>query len=262
MSKMIWPIVALLALSACDSNSNVRITTTSSSDSGSVLKVIDALQCPTDQGVLTRRGTASDGGQTCTYAGPRGSEVKLHLVNLDSQGADAALKRFQDELGIGAHTAAVSVSSSEAASDATEGERATVRLPGLSVDAEGDRATVALPGMKIEADGDRANIRIGGLTIRADDSGSQITTTDGDRQAVIKASDAGAEIRTDSKNSVRANMMNVVANPGPSGWRVIGYEARGPSSGPIVVATYRSRDRDPDDMIEAAKALVALNVGD
>lgn len=270
MSKMIWPIVALLALSACDSNSNVRITTTSSSDSGSVLKVIDALQCPTDQGALTRRGTASDGGQTCTYAGPRGSEVKLHLVSLDGQGADAVLKRFQDDLGMGAQLAAADgpVTATDASASDTEAtaggdsDRATVRLPGMSVDAQGDRATVALPGMKIEADGDRANIRIGGLTIRADDTGSHITATDGDRQAVIKATDAGAEIRTDSKNAVRATMMNVVANPGPSGWRVVGYEARGPSSGPIVVATYRSRDRDPDDMIEAAKALVALNVGD
>lgn len=262
MSKMIWPFVALLALSACDSSSNVRINTSSNTDSGSVLKVIDALQCPTDQGVLTRRGTATDGGQTCIYAGPRGSEVKLHLVPLNGQSADTALKQFQDDLGLSAHIPTVEVASTQAASDAAPGDRASVRMPGLAVDAEGDRATVSLPGMKIEADGDRANIRIGGLVIRADDTGSEITTSDGERQAVIKASDAGAEIRTDSKNSVRATMMNVVANPGASGWRVVGYEARGPSSGPIVVVTYRSRDRDPDDMIEAAKALVALNVGD
>ena len=97
MTKVIWPIVALLALSACDNNSNVRIVS-NDTDHSSVLKVIDALQCPTDQGVLTRRGSATDGGQTCTYAGPRGAEVKLHLVNLGNESAASVLRRFQNEL--------------------------------------------------------------------------------------------------------------------------------------------------------------------
>ena len=44
--------------------------------------------------------------------------------------------------------------------------------------------------------------------------------------------------------------------------RTVGYEARGPVGGPIVVATVRSKDRDPDRLFDAAKALVTLNVGD
>lgn len=258
MFKVIWPIFALLSLSACDNNSNVRITS-NNTDSGSVLKVVEALQCPTDQGVLTRRGTASDGGQTCTYVGPRGAEIKLHLVNLDDQTPSNILKRYQEQLAPASPKAPVDISVD---TDIETGERAQVRMPGLKVDSQGDRATVQLPGMKIEADGDRANIRIGGLVIRADDKGSEITASDGDSTAVITANSDGALVQASGSKAIRATMMNVVSNPGPDGWRIVGYEARGPNSGPLVIATFRSRDRDGDEIIDAVKALVTLNVGD
>lgn len=258
MSKLLWPIFALLTLSACDNNNNVRITS-NNTDSGSVLKVIDALQCPNDQGVLTRRGSATDGGQTCTYVGPRGAEVKLHLVTLNGDTATSVLRRYQEELSPNAPKPPMQVSVD---TDTTTGERSEVRMPGLLVEAQGEKATVKLPGLKIEADGDKANIRIGGITIRADDSGSEITANEGDNTAVITANDDGAVISATSSKAVRATMMNVSSNPGTDGWRVVGYEARGPNGGPIVIATFRSRDRDSDDIIEAAKALVTLNVGD
>lgn len=259
MSKLIWPIFALLTLSACDNNSNVRIVT-NDTESGSVLKVIDALQCPNDQGVLTRRGSASDGGQTCTYVGPRGAEVKLHLVNLGEENVADVLRRFQNEMPT---PKAVGVGVQVHTETSTEThEVASVRMPGVSVDAQGDKASVQLPGMKIEADGDKANIRIGGLVIRADDKGSEIVANDSNGSAVFTANDNGATIQTNSSKAIRATIMNVSANPGPDGWRVVGYEARGPQGGPIIVATFRSRDRDSDAIIEAAKALVTLNVGD
>ena len=43
--------------------------------------------------------------------------------------------------------------------------------------------------------------------------------------------------------------------------RVVGYEARGPVGGPLVVATVRSRDRNRERAFEDAKDLVALNAG-
>ena len=258
MSKLIWPIIALLSLTACDTNSNVRISS-SDAENSSVLRVIDALQCPADQGVLTRRGTASDGGQTCTYAGPRGSEVKLHLVALGNENPEDVLRRFQSDL-VAETPSNQSLVSVDRPSSGTE--RAHVRLPGLSVESDGDRATVKLPGMKIEADGDRANIRIGGLVIRSDDKSSQITSSDNHTEAEITATEDGAVIRTTTNKSIRAALMNVLSTPDAEGWRVVGYEARGPSGGPIVIATYRSRDRDSQSIIDAAKALVALNVGE
>lgn len=257
MSKLIWPIFALLTLSACDNNSNVRIVS-NDTETGSVLKVIDALQCPTDQGVLTRRGSATDGGQTCTYAGPRGAEVKLHLVQIGNSNVNDVLRRYQEDLALPTKAANVDVS----VETDEHVETTQVRMPGLSVDTKGDKASVHLPGMKIEADGDKANIRIGGLVIRADDSGSEIVAEDGDNKAVITADAGGAVVQASSSKSIRATMMNVSANPAPDGWRVVGYEARGPNGGPIIIATFRSRDRSSDDIIDAAKALVTLNVGD
>ena len=42
---------------------------------------------------------------------------------------------------------------------------------------------------------------------------------------------------------------------------MVGYEARGPVGGPIVVATVRSKDRERDPVFEDARELVELNVG-
>ena len=139
----------------------------------------------------------------------------------------------------------------------------------MRIDAQGDKATVRLPGMHIDADGDRANIKIGGITIRADDRNSQVnvrsrsgSSSDADT-VTIDASDGAARIRTTSPGeAVRATFMMTADQSSTTGWRVVGYEARGPSGGPIVVATVRGKDRNENRVFEAAKALVTLNVGD
>ena len=67
-------VCALAAFAgACDNERSVRISSTSTStdsEGKGVLKVVDALQCPQTLGSLTRKGTATDGGRTCTYTGP------------------------------------------------------------------------------------------------------------------------------------------------------------------------------------------------
>ena len=72
--------VAVTALAGCD-EPNVRISSPDTT-TGGVLKVVEALQCPETQGVLTRKGSAQPGGKVCTYTGPKGAEVSLHLVDL------------------------------------------------------------------------------------------------------------------------------------------------------------------------------------
>ena len=115
-------------LSACDGD-GVRITT-STSDSGDkgVLKVVDALQCPESEGVLTRKGSAAPGGDICTYGGARGAEVTL-------------ISGFTADLHPPAAVDVVSVR--------TAGHRCVLRRPGPSVtpracrrpgDASGPRA--------------------------------------------------------------------------------------------------------------------------
>ena len=43
--------------------------------------------------------------------------------------------------------------------------------------------------------------------------------------------------------------------------RMVGYEARGPASGPIVIAIVKSPDKDEKGLFEEAKRLVRANVG-
>ena len=283
MSKFSIPLLALLALTACDSNQGVRITRNAEletdSNASKALKVISALQCPATQGTLTRVGSASVDGKTCTYTGPRGSEVQLHLVSLAGTTSTAALEVFAKQLAPTAFSdtsessSAISVES-RTSPDGTEEARvrapgvdvrannddATVKLPGVSVESKGDTAKVRIPGMSIESEGENAKIRIGGIVINSDGNGSTITDREGNFS--VKADDTGAIVHSQSRSAVRATMIHSVSPVARDGWRVVGYEARGPSGGPIVVATFRTRDRDEEAIVDSVRELVVLNVGD
>lgn len=300
MHHLLWPVCALALLTAaCDDNggssSKVRITTSSSDNDGKgVLKVVDTLQCPQTQGVLTRKGSAQADGATCTYSGPRGAEVMLHLVPLNGRSSQEALKAFEDRLAGDLPQALAEVRAAEARNQAEAaradadaaradaevaraeadaaraeahggpGSTAQVTAPGVHIETQDEKATVRLPGMRIDADGDRANIRIGGLTIRADDKSSQVNVRSNDEAVSIDAHDGAARIRTSAPGqSVRATfLMTTNGADAETGWRMVGYEARGPVGGPIVVATVRTKDRNENRVMDAAKALVTLNVGD
>jgi hypothetical protein len=50
--------------------------------------------------------------------------------------------------------------------------------------------------------------------------------------------------------------------PGPHGFRLAGYEARGPRIGPLAVASVKSKsDKDRDEIYDDMKALLRRNVG-
>ena len=283
-------VVALTA--ACDDG--VRISSTrSSTEAKGVLKVIDALQCPDTLGSLTRKGSAQADGTVCTYAGPRGAEVSLHLVQLGDEPADTVLKRFETMLtAVMPRTVAMLAAaareadaeaaradaemaradaSAQAATAAAQsgGDSAHISAPGMKIDAEGDRARVSLPGIHVDAEGDKANVRIGGFTIRADDSQARISGTgrvpgsSTEESVSIQARDDAAEIRTRAPGeATRQTYLLTDDAPSDAGWRLVGYEARGPRGGPIVVATVRARERHSDGVFDDAKELVALNVGE
>jgi hypothetical protein len=288
--------VTLTALAACD-DQGVRITTSrSSDDSRGVLKVVDALQCPETLGALTRKGSAQADGSVCIYTGPRGAEVSLHLVKLEDEPVDALLARFEQDLagGMPRTTAEIARADAEAARADAEAERADAEAqqaeaeiqaedaaisdaprrdsahisgPGVRIDAEGERARVSLPGLRVDADGDKANVRIGGFTIRAKGDSAQVTsspTTEADQEAVsIQAHNNAAQIRTRAPgDATRQTFLLTDRTPSAAGWRLVGYEARGPRGGPIVVATVRARERNSDGIFEDAKELVTLNVGE
>ena len=287
---LIPALCALAALAACDGDSSVRIESSRSEDTDArgVLKVVDTLQCPQTQGSLTRKGSASAGGTVCTYVGPKGAEVSLHLVSLDGQTPATVLKTFEQRLsgdlpravqqlqsaeaearkaaiearaaGEAAETAAEAAQ--EAAADA---ERASVRAPGVAINTQGDDASVRLPGMRIETKGDRASVSIGGFHIDAGDGDGSVNieSSGGEENVSVQAHQDSAEVRASAAgDATRASWILTDNRASESGWRLVGYEARGPVGGPLVVATVRSKDHNRGRVMEDARDLVALNVGE
>lgn len=296
---LIPTVCAFAALmSACDGDNSVRISSSRSenTDAKGVLKVVDALQCPQTMGSLTRKGSAQANGTVCTYVGPKGTEVSLHLVALDNETPTDALKAFEARLSgdlpaavarlkasAEAETARIqaadvaSAAADTASADADQAavqadgagasaDRASVRGPGMAIDANGDDATVSLPGMRIETKGDQASVRIGGFHIDANDStgSARVRGTGGHGESVsVNAQDDAAEIRTSAGGEATRTTWVLTDNrDSESGWRLVGYEARGPIGGPLVVATVRSRDSNRGRAFNDAKALVTLNVGE
>lgn len=271
---LIPTVCAFAALTTgCDNNS-VRISSTRTveNDTSGVLRVVETLQCPQTLGSLTRKGSASAQGTVCTYGGPRGAEVILHLVSLSGTDSTAALKTFEDRLsaslpqavaGIRAQKSTTASASAEATS--SSGDSASIQAPGVDIQAEGDKATVRLPGISIDADGEDASVNIGGFQVEAKGDGTtvDVQSDDGGDSVSVQANDAATVVRTSAAgNATRANWILTDNRPSVEGWRLVGYEARGPAGGPIVVVTVRSKDREGGDVFDDAKALVTLNVGE
>ncbi len=286
---LIPALCAFAGLSACGDGVRISSTRSENNDAKGVLKVVETLQCPQTMGSLTRKGSASEGGTVCTYVGPKGAEVSLHLVPLDGETPANVLKAFEQRLSgdlpravdaleaaaDSADQAAASADRAAAAGDqaaatadqaAASADRASVRAPGVNIEANGDDATVRLPGVRIETRGDKASVRIGGFHIDADDSDGSArvsgSTPNGD-DVTINARNDAAEIRASAGGGgTRTSWILTDSRTSEAGWRVVGYEARGPAGGPLVVATVRSRDRNRERAFEDAKDLVALNAGE
>lgn len=260
-SRSILPLLlAATALAACDEG-KVRISSTSSdTEAQGVLKVVEALQCPETQGVLTRKGSAQAGGKVCSYTGPKGAEVSLHLVDLDGAPSSEVLDSFENQLAALLPVTRADLQAREADIKAAEADVAAAHADAR---AAGDRARVRLPGVMIDADGDKARVRIGGLSINADAAGGTVNMRSDDETVNINATDDGAEVRTrGAGDATRSTWMLTDSRASDQGgWRMVGYEARGPMGGPIVIATVRAKEREQDSVFDAAKALVTLNVG-
>ena len=55
--------------------------------------------------------------------------------------------------------------------------------------------------------------------------------------------------------------MRASDTPGPNGYRMVAYEARGPGRGPLAVALVMAKSDDHDDASDAARSLLKHNVG-
>ena len=196
------------------------------------LSVGRILTCPERVKGLTRTAQAAD-GHSCVYNGPQAEQVQLSLIPLDGATPETRLASLNQTLKAELPAADTPVSSGEGVyvnGDEAE-HHAHIDLPGFHLNASDGKATIQMPGVSINADGDDAKVTTG--------AGGHAST-------VVSAHPRGAEIRIGGVNANGADMTYLLASdsPGPAGFRVVGYMAKGPVSGPLVVGVFRARQHE------------------
>jgi hypothetical protein len=235
-----------------------------------------ALDCPTEQGDLTRSSVAAD-GRTCVYTTRDGDEVSLRLIPV-SGSYQAALSPIQQELKAHVETPqetaeakarqadaeAKTAASPGAKSAADAAKQAANDALGEARDAEAaakdasdvDAVThIDLPGIHISADdnnGGSANVNVGSIHVNAGENGAVIQ--------VEKDVRLRGEALSPEKRGFRATYILATDNL-KDGWRAVGYEAAGPKTGPITVAVVKSRSGEHDHVLADVKRLVRRNAG-
>ena len=199
------------------------------------MKAVDRLTCPDRVGDLTRTAEAGD-GRSCAYTGSQAEDVQLSLMPLDGATPDARLAALDTTLKAEAPGAKTGPDQGQGVYVSSDqgGDQAHIDLPGFHLNASGGKADIRMPGISINADGDKARVSTGG---------------GGREQTVVDAHAGGAEIRAGGVGANGAAITYLLASdtPGPSGYKVVGYIAKGPASGPLVVGVFRVRDRRGHD---------------
>ncbi|HEX2818352.1 MAG TPA: hypothetical protein VHN39_18310, partial [Phenylobacterium sp.] len=199
---------------------------------GPPLRAPAKLDCPADTGDLTRTAQSPD-GQWCDYAGRGGETVRLRLAPLNGQTPSEALAPTRAQLH------ALAPVYREA-------------IPVGYGDGPGDSADVNVPFVRVHADGDRADVRLFGIFhIVGHDHEADVDRDHGRKHTVVHAGLRGAEVIADEVGRSNASLVYVLAGSHryASGYRAVGYIAKGPVTGPLVVAEFRSpvnshRDND------------------
>jgi hypothetical protein len=221
---------------------------------GESLRTVSALDCPDSQGDLKLQTKSAD---SCAYASGDGDQVTLKLVSVTGGDVKAALSPFEAQV------------KSALPQMGAEPKGADADRDGKAEGGEKDNVDLDLPGIHIHSHGDgHANIDTMGVHVTANGDGDK---GDGDAHVVVggghagvtvDAHDGGAQIRvTDPGSGIRQIYLLESDNPGPKGFHAAGYDARGPSDGPLVVATILAKEKGDDDLRHNVRALLKLNVG-
>lgn len=249
-----------MALSACQRTEEPKEHRLSGREP---MRVIDRLDCPEQQGALRRVSVAED-GQSCAYESATGS-VDLRLVRLNGGDAEAALSPIEAELkGVMPPPPPAPKTSQDAKNDKNH---ASIHLPGVSIDTHGDSADIKIGRLTINSEGGASEVKVDkNVSVKSDDGKSEVNVTaseDHDGDVAIRATDGGAEIRARKGGDDIRSTLIIANDKAPKGFRLAGYEARGPKGGPLAVAVVKAKTRDTDDhdLFKDMKALVRHNVG-
>jgi hypothetical protein len=226
------------------------------------VRAIERLDCPERQGGLTRVSAAAD-GQSCAYTSNEGT-VDLRLIRLNGGDAEAALAPIEAELkGV--------MPPPPAPPPPPQGKdgknKTSIHLPGVSIDAHGETADIRIGHLTINSDGGTAEVKVNkNVNIKSDGGQAAVNVAAKDEQdgdVTIKANDSGAEIRALKGGDAVRSTLILANDKAPNGYRVAGYEARGPKGGPLAVAVVKAKNRNTDDhdLFKDMKALVRHNVG-
>lgn len=266
-----WLVAALLigvgasALTACQPGAPDKDHRAERRLGREPVRAIERLDCPERQGGLTRVSAAPD-GQSCTYTSSEGT-VDLRLIRLNGGDAEAALAPTEAELK-GLMPAPPAPPAPAESKDAKDGKNKTsIHLPGINIDAHGDSADIRIGHLTINSDGGAAEVKVNkNVNIKSDDAQASVNVAandDHDGDVTIKANDNGAEIRAQKSGDAVRSTLILANDKAPKGYRLAGYEARGPKGGPLAVAVVKAKNRNTDDhdLFKDMKALVRHNVG-
>ncbi|KRA64849.1 hypothetical protein ASD89_19265 [Caulobacter sp. Root656] len=268
-------LAALVALAACSPKVEVSHKDRKGMGRHEPLRAISKLDCPDKQGELTRVSAAAD-GQACVYAG-QNAEVTLKLVALNGGDAEAALAPIEADLKA-LMPAIKSPPTPPTPGGKPRGDSARISLPGIRIDAHDKGADIKIGGLTINANDDTAEVKVAkNVTVRDGQTTRKVSerasggaanvsvksSNDEEGDVDIHATDDGAQIRQRRRgDGVRATLI-LASDKAASGYRVVGYEARGPKGGPLAVAVVKAKGRDGSDhdIFEDMKTLVRHNVG-
>ena len=217
---------------------------------GDPLKPVSRLDCPDSTGDLKLKTAAAD-GKSCAYSGDGGEEVDVTLTPVAGT-PDATLDPIEAQLKTLLPPPSAKPPTPSKSGGGHDHDNVNITLPGVSVHAANESANIRVGPLHIEADGDKDNVHIS--------RGGE--TAPGKGQFTIDASNGGAIIRASAPGpDVRSTVILTSDDPGPLGWRVVGYEAHGPKAGPLVVATVKSKSDAHDQIFEDVKRLVRRTAG-
>lgn len=226
MRKALSPAAVAVAMASAASLAHAGVR-----PDGPPLRAPAKLDCPAETGDLTRTAQSPD-GQWCDYAGQRGETVRLRLLPLNGQTPSEALAPTRAQL----HALAPVYRTAMPA----------------NYSGTGDSADVNVPFVHVHKDGDRADVRLFGIFhIVGHDHDADVDRNRGQEHTSVRAGLRGAEVVADKIGRSNASLVYVLAGSHrySSGYRAVGYVAKGPVTGPLVVAEFRSpvnshRDND------------------